>query len=286
MDMIKHILFFLTSFLFLYGCTEEIDLKLKGTAPRLVVEGVVTTDTMFQYVRLTLSGDFFADKVMPPVIGARVTLWDGTDSIELNEAIAQSGFYITPFDYYGVPGRTYVLTIENVDIDNDGKTETYKAESFMPPVTIVDSVKIAYDPWDFWKVLLYAYEPPGDVPDYYMFSLMVNDTLYTDQITEATIFDDRFINGEYINGAWVHSFYNDDGVYPLNIGDTVTLKMSSITEGFYNYVLALQEETRASIPLFSGPPANLPGNISNGALGYFTAMSNSYGSTVFTGEKD
>ena len=287
MNIVKHILIFLIPALFIYGCTEEIDLKLKGTAPHLVVEGVITTDTMFQYVRLTRSGDFFADKVMPPVNGAKVTLSDGTNSIELNETTAQSGYYITPFDYYGVPGRNYTLTIENVDIDNDGKSETYKAESYMHPVTSVDSVKIVYEgSWDFWKVLLYAYEPPGNVPDYYMFSLMVNDTLYTDQLTEVTIFDDRFIDGEYANGVWVHSFYNDDEDYALNVGDTVTLRMSNITENFYNYVLALQEETRTSIPLFSGPPANLPGNISNGALGYFTAISNSYGTTVFTGKKE
>jgi hypothetical protein len=61
--------------------------------------------------------------------------------------------------------------------------------------------------------------------------------------------------------------------------------MSSIDEVFYKYVIALQGETRTSIPLFSGPPANLPGNISNGALGYFTAFSNSYGSIIFTGEE-
>ncbi len=54
---------------------------------------------------------------------------------------------------------------------------------------------------------------------------------------------------------------------------------------FYNYIIALQTETHISVPLFSGPPANLPGNISNGALGFFRAYSNSYGYTIFTGEK-
>jgi len=286
MKPIRYILFFITAILTVQGCTEEIDLKLDSTYPRLVVEGMITTDTAFQYVRLSKSGDFFVDEVLPGVTGAEVTLSDGTGELLLNESDVQRGVYVTPFAYHGIPGRTYTLTIGNVDIDNDGKYETYKAESYMHPVSDVDSVKLLYeDSWDFWKVLLYAEEPPGLMPDYYMFSLFVNDTLFTDQLTEVTIFDDRFIDGTYANGVWVHSFYNDDDEYALSVGDTVTLRMSCIDESFYKYVVALQEETRTSIPLFSGPPANLPGNISNGALGYFTAISNSYGTTVFTGEK-
>ena len=287
MKMVKYILFFLILAVFVFGCTEEIDLKLKGTTPRLVVEGMITTDTMFHYVRLTKSGDFFADKALPPVNGARVTLSDGINLFELKETDAKQGYYITSGDYYGVPGRNYTLFIENVDIDNDGIMETYTAESYMHPVSPVDSIKIVYEEGlDFWKVLLYAYEPSGIEPNYYMFSLKVNDTIYTDQLAEVTVFDDHFIDGEYANGVWVHSFYNDDEDYALNVGDSVTLGMSSITEEFYNYIVALQEETRTSIPLFSGPPANLPGNISNGALGYFTAISNSYGSTIFTGDME
>ncbi len=269
-----------------WSCTEEIDLKLKSTAPRLVVEGVITTDTMFQYVRLSKSGDFFANEVMPGVSGAKVILSDGERFLELKETEGNTGYYVTSSLFYGIPGRTYTLTIEGVDIDNDGTKETYKAESYMNPVADVDSISVVYEEsLKFWKVLLYAYEPPGLKINYYMFSLIVNDTLYTDQLTEVTSFDDRFINGEYANGVWVHSFYEEDENFPLVEGDTITLRMSGITEDFYNYIIALQEETRENIPLFSGPPANLPGNISNGALGYFTAMSNSYGSTIFTGEK-
>jgi hypothetical protein len=287
MKAITYIIFIFALVFCMTACTEEIDLKLGNTSPRLVVEGMVTSDTMFQFVRLSKSGDFFADKEMPGVSGAEVILSDGIGSLKLEETEAGSGFYITPYDYCGVPGRNYTLTIKNVDINNDGISEVYKAESYMHPVSDVDSIKLLYeDSWDFWKVLLYAEEPPGLMPDYYMFSLFVNDTLFTDQLTEVTIFDDRFIDGSYANGVWVHSFYNDDEKYALNPGDTVTLRMSSIDEVFYKYVIALQGETRTSIPLFSGPPANLPGNISNGALGYFTAFSNSYGQTVFTGEKE
>jgi hypothetical protein len=268
------------------SCTEEIDLDLKHTAPMLVVEGFITTDTMTHYVRLTKSGDFFADVQMPGIKGAKVSIFDGERNYEMIESENLPGFYLTDDNYHGIPGRTYHLKIENVDINEDGIKETYTAESYLNPVTNVDSIKLEYeDTWELWKVLLYAKEPDRDTIDYYMFSLIVNDTLYTDQLTEVTIADDRFLDGNYANGVWVHSIYinyDEDDLVP---GDTVTLRMSGISPEFFDYVMALQEETRTKIPLFSGPPANLPGNISNGALGYFTAFSNSYGSIIFTGEE-
>ncbi len=267
------------------GCTERIDLDLKNSYPRLVVEGSITTDTMIHFVRLSLSGDFFANERMPDVMGAKVSIFDGTETIILKELTTMTGYYITPSTFYGIPGRTYTLKIENVDINNDGIKESYSAESYLNPVTKTDSVDLEYENnFELWKVLLYANEPT-DTANFYMFNLIINDTVYTGQLTEATIADDRFFDGNYANGVWVHSIYDDDESLNLTPGDTITLIMSGISEDFYNYIIALQTETHISVPLFSGPPANLPGNISNGALGFFRAYSNSYGYTIFTGEK-
>ena len=280
-----YILISITAFMLAYGCTEEIDLKLSNTHTRLVVEGIVTTDTTTHFVHLSLSGDYFLNEPLPSVSGATVSLSDGIKTSFLEESHDLPGYYLTMPDYYGVPGRTYSIKIDNVDINNDGIPETYTAESYLNPVTPVDSIRLEYEEdLDLWKVLLYADEP-GGVTNYYMFSLIVNDTLYTDQLNEVTVADDRFIDGNYANGVWVHSIYEDDDSHVFQPGDTLTLRMSGIGKEYYKYVIALQDETRMHIPLFSGPPANLPGNISNGALGYFSAFSNSYGSTIFTGEK-
>ena len=283
----KNIILSFILFVLLYtSCTERIDLKLNNTYTRLVVEGSITTDTMIHFIRLSQSGDFFTNERMPAVTGAEVSVSDGTETITLKESKVVPGVYITPVNYYGIPERTYSLTIENVDINNDGIKETYTAESYLNPVTRIDSVSLEYeDTFELWKVLLYA-EEPANATNFYMFNLIINDTVYTDQMTEVTVSDDRFIDGSYANGVWVHSIYDDDETLTLIPGDTITLIMSGITEEFYNYILALQTETRISVPLFSGPPANLPGNISNGALGFFRAYSNTYGHTIFTGEKE
>ena len=175
--------------------------------------------------------------------------------------------------------------IDNIDINKDGVNEIYTAESYLNPVTQIDSIRLEYeDHWELWKVLLYANEPAYE-NNFYMFSILINDTLYTDQLTEVSVADDRFINGHYANGVWVHSIFESDETLNLIPGDTIKLQMSGITNDFHDYILALQNETGINIPLFSGPPANLPGNISNGALGFFRAYSNSYSSTIHTGEK-
>ncbi len=285
MKQANNILIVLMLLLLCASCTERMNLELKNTDPRLVVEGFITTDTLVHYVRLSQSGDFFSDKQMYGVKDANVSISDGINTITLQESQNVPGYYITPSDFCGVAGRTYSLKIENIDINADGVNEIYTAESYLNPVTQVDSIRLEYeDHWELWKVLLYADEP-ADIDNYYMFSLIINDSLYTDQLTEVSIADDRFINGNYANGVWVHSIFDNDETLDLIPGDTVTLQMSGITKELYDYILALQNETGINVPLFSGPPANLPGNISNGALGFFRAYSNSYSSTIHTGEK-
>ncbi|MGC9341509.1 MAG: DUF4249 family protein, partial [Bacteroidales bacterium] len=59
----------------------------------------------------------------------------------------------------------------------------------------------------------------------------------------------------------------------LEPGDTVTFEANSITEEYYNFLVEAQSESFGQNPLFSGPPANISSNVSNGALGFFTAYS-------------
>ena len=49
----------------------------------------------------------------------------------------------------------------------------------------------------------------------------------------------------------------------------------SYYEDYYYFIDAVNEETGIQVPLFSGPPANVPSNISNGAKGFFRVYSTS-----------
>lgn len=254
------------------ACTEDIDLKLNSTARRLVVEGFINTDTTQQHIRLTLSGDYFDNQRMPAVKGATVKLSTDEEELLLEENAEYPGYYFTPTDFYGKQGKTYHLSITDVDVNNDGETETYTAQSYLAPLIHGDYIEIGYEKmWEMWKVLLYA-KDPQESENFYMFRLLINNKLWTNSLSSTEIADDTMFDGNDINGVWVFGIdtRKDENIYK---NDTLTLELCHIDETFFKYLKAIDEETEPKTPLFSGAPANVPGNISNNALGIFAAYS-------------
>jgi len=274
---IKQVIGGLVILLLAVACEEDIDLKLKDTAPRFVVDGRITTDTTTHVVRLTMSADYFSNQSVPAVSGAKVTIDDGHQLTLLSESNDEPGFYLTPADYFGLPGRTYKLKIEEVDVNNDGQSEIYEAESTLQPVNDIDSIDYEYDDMDkVWKVFLYA-QDIADREDYYMWAVSKNDSIVSDQYSELISTSDEFFDGNYAHRKWVQFIKEEDEEGDVKItikeGDWIKLFMCGITKEFHEYLEAVDEETGFKNPMFSGPPANVPTNISNGALGYFTAYS-------------
>jgi hypothetical protein len=270
----------------LWGCTEEIDLKLNSTYRRLVVDGVITTDTTSHYVKLTYSGDYFQNDPMAGVSNATVVINDGEGEVELTESANVKGLYLTPPDYYGVEGRTYSLTISNVDVDGNGEMETYTSQSYLSPVVKVDSVGIGFHKiYNLWQILLYA-KDPIERENFYMFKVFRNDSLISDAYDEVVVADDMLFDGNDVNGVWVVALDANEPAEDLKKGDKVTLVMNSIDKPFFDFLTALQVETTPRNPLFSGAPANIPGNISNGALGVFAAYSTSSAQAIVPKDKN
>ena len=97
--------------------------------------------------------------------------------------------------------------------------------------------------------------------------------MLADTLNEWFITDDKFFNGSYTNGATIAYLQQGSANEGLTPGDTVTVEVNSIGKEYFNFLSEAQAELRGSNPLFSGPPANVKGNISNGAVGFFTAYS-------------
>jgi hypothetical protein len=79
----------------------------------------------------------------------------------------------------------------------------------------------------------------------------------------------------------IRSEYDEDRAF-IEPGDLVTVQVCSITKEYADYVQDVQSELRGSIPIFSGPPANVRTNIRAGigvarndytVCGFFTAYS-------------
>ncbi len=267
----------------IYSCTEKIDIKLDESYARLVVDGSLTTDTMSHIIKLKSSSSYFYNQPSPIVTGALVSITSGTDTYNLKEDSA--GIYRTDPSVYGVAGQTYTL---NIKLPNPlGGHTDYSATSTLNPVVPLDSVSLLFHPdWSehgIWEVKCYVQEPP--TIDFYRFMILKNRTLLTDTLNEWFVTDDKFFNGNYTNGATVAYLQQGSAKEGLAKGDTVTVEVNSIGKDYYNFILDAQAELRGSNPLFSGPSANVQGNINNGAIGFFTAYSTTRSFAIAPGLK-
>jgi hypothetical protein len=267
----------------LWSCTEKIEVEVDSTYARLVVEGYVTNDTMAHSVKLSLSGDYFANKAADRISDALVRIDDGERTVELTESRSEPGLYLTAPDYHGIPGKTYTLLISQVDIDGDGEFEEYTAVSELHPVAPMDSIALELfetPHFKIFQVLVYALDPPET--NFYAFKVYKNNTLLTDTLSELVVQSDEFFNGNYTYGIPSQFLDQDEEGEVLLKGDTVTFELNGITEEYYQYVIEAQSEVFYQTPVFSGPPANIKSNLSNGALGFFAAYSIERASTILS----
>jgi hypothetical protein len=281
--MKKYFLSLAAATLLMWGCTEKIDIQLDSSYTRLVVEGAITTDTMAHTVKLTTTSSYFYNQTSPVVSGATVTISDGLNTWPLTET--QPGTYSTTSDVYGIPNHTYTLKIVLNEPVN-GHAD-YEASSLLRPIVTMDSIALKFhSDWGkdgFYEVQCYVLDPP--TTDFYMFDVFKNDTLVTDTINEKSVVDDQLYNGNYTNGIGVGYFNQHRADQKLIPGDVVKLEVSSLTSDYANFIWAVQTEVNGQTPLFSGPPANITGNVNNGAVGFFAAYSVTRARTVVQSRK-
>jgi hypothetical protein len=280
--MISNRLFsiFILGSLILYSCTEEIEMKSKSFEPQLVVGGVFTDQEREHYVDLSVTGDFFKNEESGKVTGATVSLRDATNEIQLQELDEVPGRYVIPKSYRGTYHQIYTLQISDVDIDGNGIMEEYEAAERLNPAIPIDSVALKWSTTQgqkAWQVLLFATDA-ADTEDYYGFTVYLNGELLTEKLSETQVTDDMFFNGRDVKNVWVQTIVEEDneGVLTetqLKVGDWVKLEMQVISKEYYDFIYAVYQETGFQIPLFSGPPANVPTNVSNGAVGFFRVYS-------------
>ncbi len=278
MKILKYILPCLLGLIFVQ-CTEKINIKLDSTSARLVVDGAITTDTVAHKIKLSTSTDYFYNEPAPAVTGALVSINDGTSTIILTENPVGSGSYETLSTFFGVPGRVYKLHIELKEALNGQRI--YDATETMPKHVKIDSIQMEFKEDIFkkgaWQTKLYAQDPLDE--NFYSFRGYRNNVLVTDSLNRVITTDDKLFNGRYTNGIAVLYWNQNMNWEVINTGDRIKLQLGTITKNYYNFIQELQLEVGEKNPLFSGPPANVRTNISNGGVGYFAAYATSYATT-------
>jgi len=260
--MKKIYIYLLFSVAIMFSCVEDFDVDLNSTYERIIIQGSISSERKAHKVVLSKSADYFSNQQTPRISGATVTISDGTDVFPLSEV--SPGVYETD-TMTGIPGRTYTL---NAIIEG----EDYESSCYMNYCPPIDSIQIGYYDYGdyqmedtFVVVLLYAQEPETE-GNYYLWNVYKNEVLETDTLSEKWLETDLFVNGMYISGyqaQWLVA----------NTGDTLTLEMQSVVEGYYDYFYQVMSVTDWNGGPLAGPPANPKGNISNNALGFFLAYS-------------
>ena len=167
-------------------CTEKIDIDLDSTYTRLVVDGVVITDSAKHYVLLSLTSDYFSNKPSPKVQNAVVELSFENTTIQLIESETIPGRYETPYAFSGVIGTTYDLGISQVDVDQDGEEEFYHASSTMAGGSELEKIELKFYPTpvvSWYTVFVYIYHPI-EARDWFGFKLMKNSDILTDSLSK------------------------------------------------------------------------------------------------------
>lgn len=272
------------------GCKEEIELDLKSHGTRmLVVEGEITSDTTAHRIRLSYTSDYYAPGT-DPVENATVTLSDGTNTYVLAEDSQQTGLFKTSADFFGLPGKTYRLSVTGIDSDEDGETETYTAQSTMPATAVADSIRVAVVHKFYTDVLQVSYFAKAEDPtpgDAYLYRVSVNNVMVTDSLDEWSFTDDKLFNGQSAEDEPVVYLDQEIEQYKVKDGDLILLEYSHIPYEYYRFLNDALWEYWGSDP-FGGNPANIPTNISGPrkAWGFFAAYSVHRKSKVLRMEED
>lgn len=271
---------------FITSCTASIDLKTNDSEPVIVIYGYLNEQSAFQSVRITSSSPYFEEKQNQPVSDAIVTIESSANEVfELEEFVGEKGTYLTVMPMTAVAGITYRLKVE-VDFDQDGILEMYEASTTMPSHYELDSIKIRFQSimgYKHYALDMYGLEEPGE--DYYLCRLIINDTIERFKISQYIPISDKGFDDEYMDGV-VLTYINDiedydedddedEDILYVTRGDKITLCTSRIDKGYYDFINQCQKEKNGENPFFGGPASNITTNISNGAVGYFTAFSTS-----------
>jgi hypothetical protein len=274
------------------SCTEEIKIDLSSSSPELVVEGVITNEVKAHTIYLKKSGDYFMNQPVTMISGAVVSLSDGQNNYILNEDLLNKGAYSTENTFAGIPGRTYSISIANVDVDGDGIKEQYAASCLMIPLAPVDSISVEKKGMfrqDIWAVKLSIQDSIG-YPNYYLSRTYINDVCKSDSIDEWGISNDELFDGVYLINETIMFFRSRKPDEKVKDGDKVSLEVCAITEDYMKYIFEVGEEFRGRNPLFGGQPANIRTNVkrtfptatdNRGARGYFAAYSVGWGNTIY-----
>ncbi|MBR9920330.1 MAG: DUF4249 domain-containing protein [Bacteroidetes bacterium] len=254
----RHILPILFCALVLVSCEKSIDWELEGSlAPQLVVEGILTNENIRQEIRLTQT---FTDlNGSAPVVDDAVVRVETNGVTYTFDAVPDNpGLYRSAFPFAVVGNLLYRLEIV-------WQGETYSAVSVLSAVGPIPSV--AFIPIANTKQMRLSNFTstfnPGENAMYQVDIEWPANT--TDSITDARLY---FYTFNSLHLSQLIPPPKEPVYFPM--GSKVIVKKFGLNPAFAEFLRAKNIETDWSGSYFFANPENLPTNISNDGLGFFS----------------
>jgi hypothetical protein len=241
---------------FLYSCTKVIDIDVRESESRYVIEAVVTDEPGVCTVRISRSKNFQESNDFSRESGATVMVTDNGQEFLLSET--SPGEYTTTF-IQGTPGHVYTLAVHL-----DG--HAFTATSTMPSRVVMDSLYVSPGPFGQFKFATITYTDPRTINNGYRFIQYVNG------VKEPAIFweDDDLTDGQTITRQLDVSADEKEDPRNIKSGDEVTVEMQTVDENILGFWYSMRAEGGAGDGI-TAAPSNPLSNIQGGALGYFSA---------------
>jgi len=240
-----------------YSCEDVVQVDLKESEPRLVIEASIlwqkNSHGNVQLVRLTTTAPFFGDQI-PPAEGANVSVFSEA-GVEFKFEEIESGIFRND-QFIPELNKTYELKVEYND-------EEYRAiETLLPVVSIENIEQTTSGGFGGEDIELKAYfTDPPNIQNYYLSRFFYEEL-------SIQIYEDKFTDGNR-----TFAYFSNEGLTP---GQEVGIEIQGISKRFYEYLFILRSQAGSSNGgPFQTQPTTVRGNIinitnpDNFAFGYF-----------------
>ena len=266
--MKKTLLFISLSLLALTSCEQVIDIDLNLAEPALVINGKVLQDSLVQ-VCIQETTSYFSPDSQRCIDSAIVIV---SEDNTIQDTLINQGYgQYKSSSLVGKNGSIY-----NLRVLYNG--EEYLSESLLPEAPQILELESLPLLSFFGDDSSASSFPPGgrmdSVPN------MLSAKLYHDPIEDDYFLMQYWLNGENISSPYdpISDASTDNDTLNIRmvsgfyLGDTIILKAFAVDKDVYNYFDMLGDVLGGSI-FSASTPYNPHTNISNNALGVFSAMS-------------
>ena len=244
-------------FLLFIGCEKVLEVDLNEANPEVVIEANLSNSTKFAEVKLSKTGSYFGDIPIEKISNAIVEIEDEFGSKFVFKEV-EKGVYLTD-KILPEEESTYTLS---VDIEG----QKYESTSKLNTLVKIDSLLYEYDEgFAFLEegyILKLYFTDPVNRKKYYRIKIFKQDSILY-EYEDIIVFDDRLIDGQAIEISLRETIFE--------VNDTVSVEFITLDKGAYEYYKTFYE--LINVNPGSAAPANPTSNISNGALGFFSAWS-------------